>query len=302
MGEGMNTRAAAPSRRGVLGGVGALALAPLLGGGGLVSAFSAVVSAGENATLVGDDLRYGPAPRETLDVYAPSGRPAGAPALPVVAFIHGGGWSTYAKSDFTFVAKALAASGFVVANIGYPLVPDVVYPQFLLDRAAALRFVASHAAAYGGDARRLFVMGHSSGAYDTVMLAIDPALRRAAGNPRLRGVVALSGPYYFLPLDDPSTIATFSAAPDKAETQPARYVRPGLPPMFLATGEDDTTVRPSNTTRLASALRKAGDAVELKTYAGIGHSGSIAAFAEPLRDAAHPIFDDVIAFLRRHAG
>ena len=108
------------------------------------------------------------------------------------------------------MGRALAAQGFVVVVPDYRLVPEVRFPAFLEDSAAAVRWARDNAAAFGGDGQRITLVGHSAGAYNAAMLALDP---RWLGPDRaaVRGFVTLAGPFDFLPLDDPATIAAFGS-------------------------------------------------------------------------------------------
>ena len=123
----------------------------------------------------GDGIAYADGPRHKLDVYAPEARGSLAP---VVFFIYGGGWNRGERSDYQFVGRALASRGFVVVIADYRLVPEVQYPEFLGDSASALKWVQDNIANYGGDTSRLFLAGHSAGAYNATMLALDPSFLR----------------------------------------------------------------------------------------------------------------------------
>ncbi len=237
---------------------------------------------------------FGDGPRRTLDVYAPAhaGRP-----LPVILFLYGGSWSSGTRRGYGFVGRALAARGFVVAIPDYRLRPEVRFPAFLEDNAAALRWVRAHAAEIGADPDRIVLAGHSAGAYDAAMLALDPRWL-GADRAAVRGFAGLAGPYDFLPFDDPAATATFGAWPDAAETQPVHFASADDPPAFLAAGALDVRVRPANSAALAARLRGVGVAVEEKLYPGIGHVGIVTALARPLRGRA-PVLDDMAAFATR---
>ena len=150
------------------------------------------------------ELAYGGHPRQRLDLYRPKG--ATGP-LPVVVFFYGGGWEAGDRAGYRFAALALVEQGFVVAVPDYRVHPEVGFPAFLEDSAKAVAFVHAHAAKHGGDPRRLFLMGHSAGAYNAAMLALDPRPLAAEGVPAaaISGMVGLAGPYDFLPLDRKST-------------------------------------------------------------------------------------------------
>lgn len=241
------------------------------------------------------DQSYGPAARQTLDVYAP--HRISAPR-PVAVFFYGGSWETGRKQDYGWTARALAARGFVVVLPDYRLYPDVRFPAFLEDGARAVRWAVDHAAAYGGDPSRIVLLGHSAGAYNAVMLGLDSRYLQAAGvDPaKIRAVVGLAGPYDFLPLEEAGAANIFGHWNELAATQPVTFVRPDAPPMFLATGEEDAEVLPRNTTRLAQALRDAGAVVEERHYRGIDHNEIMMAVARPFRDRA-AVLDDMVGFL-----
>lgn len=245
----------------------------------------------------GAGVAYGPHPRHKLDVYVPRGEGA---ARPVAVFFYGGGWDSGRRRDYAWAARSLAAQGFVTVAPDYRLYPDVRFPAFLEDGAAAIRWVRDHGATYGGDPARIVLVGHSAGAYNAVMLALDPRYLQAAGvEPgRIRAAAGLSGPYDFLPLDGEITTRTFGAASDLSRTQPVALARPGAPAMFLATGADDRVVGPYNTRNLARALRAAGTPVEERVYPGMAHSGAVLALSRLFRGRS-PLLSEMSDFLRR---
>lgn len=286
------------NRRGFIAGVAAMF-------GGLLAACSPLMalntlSPRDPAAKPGSDIAYGPLPRQKLDVYTPK---RGARAAPVLVFFYGGSWNSGRRRDYAFAGRALASRGFVTIVPDYRLYPEVRYPEFLRDGAAAIRWARDHAAEYGGDPKRIVLAGHSAGAYNAVMLALDGEFLTEAGvDPaNIKAVAGLSGPYYFLPLDDPSTIATFGQYPDLPATQPAKYVTASSPPAFFAHGDKDTLVKPSNSAGLGRKLDRAGVAEEVKIYPGLSHADVVVALSRLFRNKA-PVLDDMTAFLRTHAG
>jgi acetyl esterase/lipase len=249
---------------------------------------------------VARNVPYGADAAQVVDVYAP----AATSGAPVVVFIHGGSWETGDPGMYTFLGAALAARGIVAVLAGYRLYPQVSYPVFLQDSAQAVAWARDHAAAYGGDQNCLFVMGHSAGAYNAMMLALDPRWLDAVGlapGTALAGVLGLAGPYDFLPLTAPDIQAVFAPArADLPDTQPINHVSPGAPSAFLAYGTSDTTVKPRNSEALAARLREAGDAVTLRAYPGIDHITLIGAYAWPFRWLA-PVLPDSVDFIRQQA-
>jgi acetyl esterase/lipase len=243
---------------------------------------------------------YGPDPRQKLDVYVPR-RPK--PPAPILMFFYGGAWDSGRRQDYGWVGRALAAQGFVVVVADYRLLPSVRFPAFLQDGAAATRWAVDNAARIGGDPKRLILAGHSAGAYNAIMLGLNPAYLRAAGvDPQaVKALAGLSGPYDFLPLDGPITQRTFGDVPDLPATQPINFVSASSPPAFLANGAEDTLVGVKNTVNLAAALRKAGVDVESHIYPGVDHPKMVLALSRPFRGAA-PVLSQMTAFLHAHAG
>jgi len=158
-----------------------------------------------------EGIAYGSDPRQKLDVYTPKQHVANAP---VVVFFYGGSWNSGSRSDYSFVGEALASRGIVVVLADYRLYPQVRYPLFLDDSASAVAWAHAHIGEFSGDPKRLFVMGHSSGAYNAAMLALEPKLLGAQGmSPKdLSGWIGLAGPYDFLPIENPQVRPVFFLA------------------------------------------------------------------------------------------
>lgn len=243
------------------------------------------------------DLAYGPAARHRLDVYVPDGLTAPAPVL---LFWYGGSWQSGAKDIYRAFGQAFAAKGIVTVVADYRLYPEVKYPAFIDDGALAMRFVAEHAAEFGGDAGRIFLSGHSAGAYIAAMLAVRSGYLTAAGaDPSVvRGVIGIAGPYDFLPLHDPALIDIFGGAREMA-TQPIKYAGNKAPPMLLAHGTADTTVGAGNSKRMAARLLAAGNAVQVKLYDGVSHLGIIISLAHGFRGQT-TLHRDMLDFIAAH--
>jgi acetyl esterase/lipase len=272
--------------------VRSLLLPLLLGACSPLAAFNGLVPKDPGVRRVAD-LPFGAHARQKLDVYAPDG----ARELPVLVFIYGGSWESGTKNGYQFAGKAFAAQGFVTVIPDYRLMPEVVFPGFLEDNAAAVRWARANATAYGGDPDRVVIAGHSAGAYNAAMLALDPQWLgpdRAA----VRGFVGLAGPYDFLPLRWAVTKAAFGQAADLNATQPINFPSAGDPPALLAHGGVDRTVYPRNSETLAAKLRAAGVPVELRLYPNVGHAGIVTALARPFRRQA-PVLADVAAFAKK---
>lgn len=264
---------------------------------GLLNGFSRI--AGDSARLVAGGLPFGGDPRLKLDIWAPVGRPA-AP-LPVIIFFYGGGWASGNRGDYGFVGRAFAARGFLTVIPDYRLVPQVRFPAFVEDCALAVKWVHDHVARYNGDAQRIAVSGHSAGAYNAAMIALDrDFLESIEVDPAIiRTAALLSGPYDFFPFTEQRGRDALGRWPRPTETQPISFVRRDAPPMLLMHGSADTLVQPRNSIALAAALTKAGAMAEFKLYPGKSHLDTIKSFS-PLFRSATTALSDSVRFIERH--
>lgn len=274
--------------------ISAMALSAFVAACSPLRTFNALVPK-DPATLVERGALFGTHPRQRLDVYWPASA-AALPPLPIILFLYGGSWQSGTREGYGFAARALAAGGFVVAVPDYRLVPEVRFPAFLEDNAQALRWVRANAGRLGADPTRIVLVGHSAGAYNAAMLALDP---RWLGDDRrfVRGFAGLAGPYDFLPLEGPITTAAFGQAADPSQTQPISFASAGDPAALLLHGAEDRTVFPRNSRRLADRLAASGVQATAKFYPRTGHVGIVTALARPFRSKA-PVLEDVLAFAR----
>lgn len=233
-----------------------------------------------------DGAAFGSDPRQRLDVWAPR---RSASKLPVILFFYGGSWNSGLREGYGFAARALAARGFVVVVPDYRLVPQVRWPGFVEDGAAAVRWALANVAAHGGDPGKVAVMGHSAGAHIALLLALD---RRWGVADDIRAAVSLAGPADFLPfVAGGAADAALGNAPDLRATQPISFARGDAPPLLLLHGTDDTTVLPRNSERLAAAITAAGGRAEVKLYPKVGHIGILTALSKPFRGKAGTLAD-----------
>jgi acetyl esterase/lipase len=240
-------------------------------------------------------ISYGALDRQQLDVYAPRGEAAG---FPVVVFFYGGSWQSGRRQDYAFVAEALTARGFLAVIPDYRVYPEARFPTFIEDAALAVAWVRNHIGDFGGDASRLFVMGHSAGAHLAAMLALNPTYLAARGMSvrELHGFIGLAGPYDFLPLKSPRLIKIFGGADGIPDTQPIHFASIKAPPSLLLHGASDRLVLPKNTIHLAERLREAGGRVEEKIYPGVKHIRLLVSLATPFQNGV-PVMDDIAGFI-----
>jgi acetyl esterase/lipase len=239
--------------------------------------------------------------RHKLDIYAPLGATG---AFPVVVFFYGGNWTTGERADYAFVGHALAARGMVAVIADYRLYPEVHYPGILEDAAQAVAWTLKHVAHYGGDPTRLFVLGHSAGAYNAAMIALDPSLlgRHGITPAALRGWIGLAGPYDFIPIQNKTARPVFFFPATPPDSQPINHVSAGAPPALLIAARNDKLVNPvRNTGGLARRLRAQGVPVTEQYFEKIGHATLVASLAGPLQSLA-PTLDAIDRFVKADGG
>ncbi|ABP64277.1 Esterase/lipase-like protein (plasmid) [Novosphingobium aromaticivorans DSM 12444] len=183
------------------------------------------------------DCVYGPHERQRLDLY----RTASAGALPVVLFVHGGGFRLGDKGhgggdsgswQNAAVARTMAEAGFLGAAMNYRLLPDARWPDGGEDVIAAVEWLRANAAGFGGDPTRIFVVGTSAGAvHIATAIMLRPDLP-------VVGAVLLSGLYGHTPLDDRDE-GYYGPQADYAARMPREAVASTTIPLFIACAEHD---------------------------------------------------------------
>jgi acetyl esterase/lipase len=245
---------------------------------------------------------YGPGPRQRADVYWPPtalGRPTAG--WPVAVFFYGGSWRSGSKADYEFVGRSLAARGMLVVVADYRLYPDVQYKGLLEDSARATAWVFKQLPTWQADSTRVFVIGHSAGAYNAAMLSLDPHWLSAWGHApgELAGFIGLAGPYNFLPITVDEVKPVFGYPDTPAQSQPMAHVSRLAPPTWLATVTSDDVVNPdTNTGALAQGLAKVGAPVSTRSYEHLTHVSLVASVARPLQWMS-PLADDLASLVVR---
>ena len=252
--------------------------------------------------------------RQVLDIYASKD----AKNLPVVFWIHGGGWQSGDKSLVQEKPQAFVERGFVFVSTNYRLLPNVEMLTIFQDVAKSLGWVYRHISEHGGDPNRIFVMGHSAGAQLAALLCIDERYLKAEGVPfsALKGCVPVDGDTYDVPAiietaetrrrahgepqpklghrekfgNDPEKHRDYSAVTHVAKGK-------GIPPFLLLYVADhpDTTAQAR---RLASVLRDADVPVTAFGAKDTNHSKLNDTLGVP-GDPATKAMDDFLADLTK---
>ena len=251
---------------------------------------------------------------QTLDLYLPEveGRP------PLIAYFHGGAFKFGDKTS-ALLPKWLTQEGFAVAGINYRLSGEATFPAAAIDAKAAIRFLRAKADEYGYDPNRIAAWGESAGGWIAAFVATtgdDPAYEEGdhrEQSSRVQAAVVYYAPIDFLQMDqhlpgewanheEPgSPESLFLGAPVKTvpdlvrQANPAEHLKPGTPPLFVASGNKDVVVPVQQSQILVTAAGEARVEAAFMILAGADHvfEGAMPADIDRL-DAA------VLKFLRRH--
>ncbi len=234
---------------------------------------SAAARAMLGASGIGEeDVRYGPAALEILDLYRPAidARPIDGAAM--VLFIHGGFWRGLDKRDHSFVVPPLLDAGAVVANVNYDLCPAISLDTMVEQIVRAVRFCHGQARAWGADPDRLILIGHSAGAH--LAASVLNHAGDAAGRPGelVAAMAAISGIY------EPEIVTRISVNEQaRIDTATARRHDclsrlPGGHARIVAwAGGDEPAGWIAQTERYSEVVRSAGMSCQQFTLAGTNH-------------------------------
>jgi acetyl esterase/lipase len=246
---------------------------------------------------------------QTLDVYAPRN----AKGLPVVVWIHGGGWQTGDKANVEPKRQAFVEKQFVFVSVNYRLLPAVTTGDIVRDVAKSVRWVHDHVADHGSDPKRLFLMGHSAGAQLAALICTDDRYLKAEGLALniIKGCVPVDGDTYDVPAiietaetrnrvhglpqptfghrvkfgNDPEKHRDFSAVTHIANGK-------SIPPFLIlhVVGHPDTTAQAQ---RLGAVLKDAGTKAKVFGAKDTDHSK----LNENLGVAGDPATEELFAFV-----
>lgn len=248
------------------------------------------------------DVHYGPAERNLLDVFTP--RDKSASALPVLVFVHGGGFvagnrRTSPNSPFyDNIAMWAVHSGMVGVNITYRLAPRDPWPAGAEDVGLAIRWVHDQIAARGGDPQRVYLLGHSTGATHVASYLADQRFQSVNGS-GVAGALLLSG-LYRLSTDvklPPNIVAYFGADPGKYEERsPFKGLLANQVPLWVATSAFDTLVLESQAQLLKDSLCGMGRCPAFASFANHNHMSEV--YSVDTDD--HSVADAMLSFIQGH--
>jgi len=250
-------------------------------------------------------LSYGAAAAQRVEYW-----PGANPQSPLVAFVHGGGWT---RGDMTMMDGSAKLThwhslGYAVASIDYRLVPQATVEDEAADVAEATAFLHGNAARLGFDASRMVLVGHSAGAHLAALIGTDPKWFNGAGlnMDAVRGVVLLDGAAYDVsrqlsigaPLMQRTYVQAFGSNPERQKrlSPTLQAAKPNAPAFLILHVQRPDGITQSEA--LAGALRAAGTAVEIHGFPGTGLAGH-AAINRQMGQADYPATAALDRWLRQ---
>lgn len=211
-------------------------------------------------------------PKQTLDLYLPENTHNN----PVLIYTYGGSLTAGSKTRVAHMAQQFAKQGIIVAAVDYRLHPEVSYPAPVEDLAQAVRWVYDNIKKHGGNQHNLFLAGHSSGAYLTLMITLDPAFLTQVNlnNNIFNGVIAISA-LTDLSRDLENRIGTVWPNQPKSilSASPVNIAHASTPPMLLMYALNDWPDRRIEMQDLYRALLQAhNDDVTVKVIPDRNHT------------------------------
>jgi acetyl esterase/lipase len=242
---------------------------------------------------IADGVAFSSQKGDKLDIWSTAKK--GATPRPVLVFFYGGGWANGTRTEYSYAARPFVEAGYIVVLSDYRKVPEVRFPGFVEDSAAAVKWVQANIAKYGGDPARINVAGHSAGAYNALMLGLD---RKWLGDKPVTSVISLAGPADFYPFTSKRAIDAMAQFPDPLATQPITYVRKDAPPILLIHGTADTVVRIRNANSLYAKQSAVGGDITLRPQQDGSHNDLVLALGTLFR-GRYPVVQESVAFLNR---
>jgi acetyl esterase/lipase len=249
------------------------------------------------AYKAGDGLSAYERERSKLDLYVPQG----VRNYPVVAWFHGGGLTggDKARADHVEIATSLAARGVGVASVNYRLSPRANFPAYVDDAAASVAWLLEHTEDYGGDDRKVFVSGHSAGAYLVAMIGVDPQYLAAYDHDldEIAGMIPISGQ-----MVTHETVRAErglpAARPIIDAAAPVFHVDSSAPPFLAIAGSEDLPARSAENRYFVEALK----AVEHQDATFIEFEGrNHGTIVSRIPEAGDPVAQAMVEFIERHS-
>ena len=223
------------------------------------------------------NVAYGPSADEVLDIFG-----CGQAGAPTQVFIHGGAWRNFTKDDYSFAAEAFVGNGINAVLVNFAKILQLPLPLMVNQTRRAIAWAVKNVARWGGDPRRIYVSGHSSGAHQAAMsLALGWSDQDVADD-AIRGAHLVSGPYDLEPvlLSARSAYVKLSKQ-EEHDLSPQRHAARMRCPIFIAYGEHDTDEFQRHSRDFAAALDRVGKLNAVQRFPGLNHFETMQAFNDP---------------------
>jgi len=259
-------------------------------------------------------IKCGDYPKPRAYLYAPNGDATG---LPLVVYIHGGGWVSGSSSDVEWYAKLISSRGYAVANLDYSLAPDYTYPVSTIQLVTVINYLYAHAEEYGYDKGKIFIAGNSSGAYLASQLgavytdadyAKEVGVKTKVPAECIRGIILYNGVYNFSTAPSchfphyKDFIKAYTGSKNYknyekfSEMSTVNHISENYPPVFITVGDDDPLA--PQTKEFIEALEDKGVEYSKLLWddADLGHDYIF----DKGTDEAYKAFRKTIKFIKAH--
>ena len=265
----------------------------------MLPALAVLALLAQTAPAVERDIPYAPGGdrQQQLDLYVPGGKD-----FPTVIFVHGGSLTSEDKNDppYERLCPVFQAAGIGCANVNYRLARHAKWPAMPKDVAASFAWIKKNIASRGGDPKRVFLFGHSSGCFLVSMIAADPRYLKEQGlsTSDVAGVVAMgcrlndwnlkdrcmtieqARPYFEA---DPDEKTVYSSVEDRVEANPTLYIGSHVPPFLALVAETERFQPPilEEAAAFARKLQEAGVEADVRILEDRKHMSAIEKIPEP---------------------
>ena len=223
------------------------------------------------------NVAYGRSADEVLDIF-----PAATPRAPTQIFVHGGAWRNFTKDDYSFAAEAYVGNGINAVIVNFAKVLQVPLPEMVTQVHRAIAWVIRNVSRWSGDANRIYVSGHSSGAHLAAMAMIRGWASQGLGERPIKGAQLISGPYDMEPvlLSARSSYVKLRKDEERA-LSPVLHAARIACPVFVGYAEHDTDEFQRQSQAFAAALEKAGRLDGVRRFEGVNHFELMERFGDP---------------------
>lgn len=225
-----------------------------------------------------EDILVGVRNEERIDVF-----PARQAGAPIIVFVHGGWWRIGTRKWFAFCVQGFLELGYAVVASDYALCPAVTIPDITNATRLAIRWAYENAAAIKGDARKIFVTGHSAGGQQAGMMAVtDWARGFALPADVIKGAIPMSGLFDLRPFKTSWLQPKLQLTGDTVLSEsPAFHVPDIAPPILVTLGDDESVEFHRQSNLFVDAWRARGHRAALYAAPGLDHNTSVLSLMDP---------------------